>query len=70
MTEDKQLGDYFEQVIALSPTVDRRARAKGASNWVLSEVVRLLNANGVAVSDSPLPLNPLLTYWICSIPSA
>ncbi len=54
MTEDKQIGDYFEQVIAISPTADRKARAKVASNWVLSEVVRLLNANGVAVQDSPL----------------
>src|SRR5690242_9241321 len=54
MTEDKQIGDYFEQVVALSPTADRKARAKGASNWVLSEVVRLLNANGVAIQDSPL----------------
>src|SRR5579864_3094080 len=54
MTEDKQIGDYFEQVIAISATADRKARAKVASNWVLSEVVRLLNANGVAIQDSPL----------------
>lgn len=55
MTEDKQIGDYFEQVIALSPNADRKTRAKVASNWVLSEVVRLVNANGVAIQDSPLP---------------
>jgi aspartyl-tRNA(Asn)/glutamyl-tRNA(Gln) amidotransferase subunit B len=54
MTEDKQIGDYFEQVIAVSSVADLRTRAKVASNWVLSEVVRLLNANGVAVQDSPL----------------
>src|SRR5579859_2678506 len=43
LTEDKAFGDYFEQVMAASPNVsDRKARAKLASNWVLSEVVRLL----------------------------
>ena len=54
MTEDKALGDYFEQVVAISSGTDPKVRAKAASNWVLSEVVRLLNANGIAIEDSPL----------------
>src|SRR3984893_12499723 len=38
MTEDKALGDYFEQVMAASEVSDRKARAKAVSNWLLSEV--------------------------------
>jgi len=54
MTEDKALGDYFEQVMAASHVSDRKARAKAASNWVLSEVVRLLKANNISIQASPL----------------
>lgn len=54
LTEDKSLGDYFEQVVAASPVKDRKARARLASNWVLSEVVRLLKANAISVQDAPL----------------
>lgn len=54
LTEDKQLGDYFEQVVAASPVKDRKARARLASNWVLSEVVRLLKANAISVQDTSL----------------
>ncbi|GHO89113.1 Asp-tRNA(Asn)/Glu-tRNA(Gln) amidotransferase subunit GatB [Dictyobacter formicarum] len=54
LTEDKALGDYFEQVVSSSPVKDHRARAKAASNWVLSEVGRLLKANSIAVQDAPL----------------
>jgi aspartyl-tRNA(Asn)/glutamyl-tRNA(Gln) amidotransferase subunit B len=54
LTEDKQLGDYFEQVVAATPVKDLKARAKLASNWVLSEVVRLLKANAIVVQESPL----------------
>ncbi|HLI87854.1 MAG TPA: Asp-tRNA(Asn)/Glu-tRNA(Gln) amidotransferase subunit GatB [Ktedonobacteraceae bacterium] len=54
MTEDKALGDYFERVVAASPQSDRKARARVAANWVLSEVVRLLNASAVAIQDCPL----------------
>jgi aspartyl-tRNA(Asn)/glutamyl-tRNA(Gln) amidotransferase subunit B len=57
MTEDKALGDYFEQVIAVSDVKDTKARAKAASNWILSEVVRLLRASGTPVQESPLSPN-------------
>src|SRR5438270_2874907 len=54
LTEDKALGDYFEQVMAASHASDRRARAKAASNWLLSEVVRLLRANNISIQACPL----------------
>jgi aspartyl-tRNA(Asn)/glutamyl-tRNA(Gln) amidotransferase subunit B len=54
MTEDKALGDYFEQVMDASHVSDRNARAKSASNWLLSEVVRLLKANNISIQASPL----------------
>jgi aspartyl-tRNA(Asn)/glutamyl-tRNA(Gln) amidotransferase subunit B len=50
LTEDKPLGDYFEQVMAVSQVSDRKARAKTASNWLLSEVVRLLNATNIPIT--------------------
>ena len=54
LTEDKALGDYFEQVVAASPTTDPNARAKAASNLVLNDVARLLKAHAIAVQDNPL----------------
>ena len=54
LTEDKQLGDYFELVVAASQIPDLKVRARLASNWVLSEVVRLLNAKSISVQESPL----------------
>ena len=54
LTEEKALGDYFEQVVAASPTSDRKARAKAAANLVLNEVVRLLKANSIPIEGNPL----------------
>ncbi len=54
MTEDKALGDYFEQVMTLSQAKDYKARARSVSNWLLSEVVRLLRANGIPSDEIPL----------------
>lgn len=54
MTEDKALGDYFEQVVAVSQSADRKARAKAAAILVLNDVVRLLKASNIAVQDCPL----------------
>ena len=54
MTEDKALGDYFEQVMAISPVSDVKARAKAASNWLNSELVRLLKANSMSIQTSPV----------------
>ena len=54
LTEEKALGDYFERVVAASPTNDRKARAKAAANLVLNEVVRLLKANSFSLEENPL----------------
>src|SRR5450755_571012 len=59
LTEDKALGDYFERIMAVSTVKDRSARAKSASNWLLSEVVRLLNASSIAIQDSPFKAEAL-----------
>ncbi len=49
LTEDKALGDYFEQVMAVSAGSDRKVRAKAASNWLTSEVVRLLKGKSLSI---------------------
>src|SRR6266571_2841255 len=54
LTEEKALGDYFEQVLAASQVKDRKARAKAASNWLLSEVVRLVKEKDIPLSACPL----------------
>lgn len=54
MTEDKALGDYFEQVMAVSQVSDRKARAKAASNWLNSDVVRLLKARSMSIQSCPI----------------
>ncbi|MEO8973722.1 MAG: Asp-tRNA(Asn)/Glu-tRNA(Gln) amidotransferase subunit GatB [Ktedonobacteraceae bacterium] len=54
MTEDKALGDYFEQVMAVSQVSDRKARAKTASNWLNSEIVRLLKARSMSIQACPI----------------
>ncbi|HCJ36499.1 MAG TPA: Asp-tRNA(Asn)/Glu-tRNA(Gln) amidotransferase GatCAB subunit B, partial [Ktedonobacter sp.] len=54
LIEEKALGDYFEQVMDASKVSDSKARAKAASNWLLSEVVRLLKANAISIQSCPL----------------
>ena len=53
LTEDKALGDYFEQVVSVSQTRDK-ARTKAACNLVLNDVARLLKASNLGAQDSPL----------------
>jgi aspartyl-tRNA(Asn)/glutamyl-tRNA(Gln) amidotransferase subunit B len=60
LTEEKALGDYFDEAMALSTAPDRKARAKAVSNWLLSEVVRLLNATGLSPAACPLKPQSLL----------
>jgi len=54
LTEDKALGDYFEQVLAASHTKGLKDRARAAANLVLNDVVRLLKSNSLSVSENPL----------------
>ena len=53
LTEDKALGDYFEQVLAVSQTSELKDRAKAAANLVLNDVARLLKSNSVSISENP-----------------
>ena len=54
LTEDKALGDYFEQVVAASPAPNRAARAKAAANLTLNDVARLLKAHSTDISENLL----------------
>jgi aspartyl-tRNA(Asn)/glutamyl-tRNA(Gln) amidotransferase subunit B len=54
LTEDKALGDYFEQVMAVSAGSDRKVRAKAASNWLTSEVIRLLKGKSLPIQSCPI----------------
>ena len=54
LTEDKALGDYFEQVVGISRAKDLRVRAKAACNLVLNDVARLLRGSNLAAQDCPL----------------
>jgi aspartyl-tRNA(Asn)/glutamyl-tRNA(Gln) amidotransferase subunit B len=53
LTEDKALGDYFEQVLAVSQTSELKDRAKAAANLVLNDVARLLKSNSVSIFENP-----------------
>jgi len=55
LTEDKALGDYLEQVLAVSQVKDIKTRAKAASNWLLSDLVRLLKVNAQSIQDCRVP---------------
>jgi aspartyl-tRNA(Asn)/glutamyl-tRNA(Gln) amidotransferase subunit B len=54
LTEDKALGDYFEQVLAVSKSSNLKDRAKAVANLVLNDVARLLKSNSTPVSENPL----------------
>jgi aspartyl-tRNA(Asn)/glutamyl-tRNA(Gln) amidotransferase subunit B len=54
LTEDKALGDYFEQVLAVSQTSDQKDRAKAVANLVLNDIARLLKSNSISVPENPL----------------
>jgi aspartyl-tRNA(Asn)/glutamyl-tRNA(Gln) amidotransferase subunit B len=44
LTEDREIGDYFERVIA------EGVKPKSAANWVMTEVLRKLNETGKSIS--------------------
>lgn len=51
LTEDKALGDYFEQVVAASAAQNNLSRAKAAANLTLNDVARLLKAHSTDISQ-------------------
>ncbi len=48
LVSDKALAEYFESAAVVS------GNAKGAANWILSELMRELNAAGLDASSSPV----------------
>ena len=48
LTQSRALADYFEAVVRAG------APAKAASNWIMGELARALNANGLAIGSSPV----------------
>ncbi len=48
LTASKALADYFEQVVTAGP------EPKTASNWVMVELLGLLNRDGREIQDSPI----------------
>ena len=56
LTASKATADFFEAVVTLKSEDGGglRQRAKGAANWMLGEVARLLNASGQELEESQL----------------
>jgi len=55
LTNEPELADYFEQTMALTQAADRRVRAKAVSNWIMSELGRLLNLHHVTIGACRMP---------------
>ncbi len=49
LVHEKDIADYFEEVVKSLPA-DKKAY-KLAANWVVTEVLRVLNENGIAIGD-------------------
>jgi len=49
LTAERPLADYFEACVALLPT-----QAKSIANWVMGELTRKLNEDGMVIAASPV----------------
>lgn len=53
LTQDKEIADYFEAVI--NNLKDKSAKNfKSSSNWVMTEVMRILNEDKIVIADFPI----------------
>ncbi|MBI4252325.1 MAG: Asp-tRNA(Asn)/Glu-tRNA(Gln) amidotransferase subunit GatB, partial [Candidatus Tectomicrobia bacterium] len=50
LTEERALADYYESVV----NITGRDRAKPASNWVMGEVLRVLNERRLGIEECPV----------------
>ena len=50
LTAEKELAAYFDQVVAAAG----KKQAKAASNWVMGDVLRLLNERKIAIAECPV----------------
>src|SRR5690606_6264056 len=53
LTETRELGDYFEAVVAALPTKDP-ARYKGASNIIMTDVLRVVTEQKLEMENFPI----------------
>ncbi|MFQ5895983.1 MAG: Asp-tRNA(Asn)/Glu-tRNA(Gln) amidotransferase subunit GatB [Nitrospinota bacterium] len=54
LTASRALADYFEETVRLGPDRRRGAAPKAASNWVMGEVLRLLNERKLEPPECPV----------------
>jgi len=52
LTEDRAIADYYEDVVAMLN--GQEGAAKAASNFVMTEVLRVLNDRSIAIDDFPV----------------
>lgn len=52
LTGERALAEYFEAAVKARPAGDVQARAKATANWVLGDLRRLLNAEGLDIARS------------------
>ncbi|MFQ5431010.1 MAG: Asp-tRNA(Asn)/Glu-tRNA(Gln) amidotransferase subunit GatB [Nitrospinota bacterium] len=48
LTEERKVADYFEE------TVKQGADAKAASNWIMTDILRVLKESNIAIGDCPV----------------
>ena len=51
LTAEREVADYFDEVVKAAG----KERAKAASNWVMGDVLRLLNDRKIAIGECPVP---------------
>ena len=53
LTSSRQIADFFEEVLRAKPVTgdERRELAKAAGNWILGELLRLLNLTGKEITE-------------------
>ena len=58
LTEERPTADFFEATLEVvdgeDPAADRAARAKAVSNFVMTEVMRVLNERSIALGELPV----------------
>ncbi len=59
LTKEKNVSDYFEEVCK------KGANAKSAANWVMGEVMRVLNEGGVSIQDIKVSPDYLAELLLC-----
>ena len=53
LTENKRVADYFEE------TVKQGADAKAASNWIMTDILRVLKDRNISIGDCPVTASML-----------